>query len=266
MLIVRPPAPPLRQRVESLWYFTSAGASRRERALPSGTAQVIVNLHRDRVRWYDGANYEATHALPGTIVAGPSVRHVGIDTEDQIETIGASLRPGGAARLFGVPVGELRDRHVPLLDLWGRDALQLRERLLTARTPQEKLAVLEAALLARSEQALDPAIAYAVDRLAAPEAKVRDVFDRIGWSPSRFSRSFTDAVGITPKAFARVRRFQAALARIRRPPAVSLGELAAACGYFDHAHFVHDFHAFAGLTPSAYLAAGPEHTNHVPLV
>jgi AraC-like DNA-binding protein len=259
MFIVVSPKPPLAERVQCLWYFAAQpGAPRRERALPTGTAQIIVNLHRDRVHWYDGPGYDRAHTLPGAIVAGPSVRHFGIDTGDQIETIGVSFRAGGAARIFGGSVGELRDAHVALQDVWGREALWLRERLLEVPEPTAKLRVLEAVLIARLGDRVDPAIAFAAELLARHGARVSDVFSRIGWSASRLSRSFTEAVGITPKLFARVQR-------LRRPPATSLGELAAECGYFDHAHFVHDFQDFAGLSPSAYLAADVEHANHVPL-
>ena len=65
--------------------------------------------------------------------------------------------------------------------------------------------------------------------------------------------ALVEAVGLTPKRFARVCRFQRALGELARSPG-SLAEVAATCGYFDQSHFIHEFRAFAGATPSDYRA------------
>jgi AraC-like DNA-binding protein len=73
-------------------------------------------------------------------------------------------------------------------------------------------------------------------------------------------------VGLTPKLFCRVRRFQRVLRRIGTGRPVEWAAVAVDCGYFDQAHFIRDFHAFSGINPSAYLAGRTEHLNHVPLL
>ena len=89
--------------------------------------------------------------------------------------------------------------------------------------------------------------------------------ERIGLSPRRFIQVFREEVGLTPKLFCRIRRFQEVLGLIGRGQHVEWAEVALACGYFDQAHFIHDFRAFSGLNPKAYLAHRGEHLNHVPL-
>ena len=76
---------------------------------------------------------------------------------------------------------------------------------------------------------------------------------------------FTEEVGLTPKLFCRVRRFQEVLRLVAGPARVEWANVALACGYYDQAHFIHDFRAFCGLSPTAYLARRTEHLNHVPL-
>lgn len=112
-----------------------------------------------------------------------------------------------------------------------------------------------------------PAVAFALREFhAVPHAQtVAEVTDRIGLSPRRFISVFTGAVGLSPKTYCRVQRFQAALCAISRGERVVWTDVAASCGYYDQAHFIHDFRAFSGLTPSAYLARRGEHPNHVPL-
>ena len=84
---------------------------------------------------------------------------------------------------------------------------------------------------------------------------ISEIADGIGISSRRFIQLFSDQVGLTPKVFCRVRRFQQALHKVNGGGAIDWADLAAACGYFDQAHFIHDFRAFAGITPTAYLAA-----------
>jgi AraC-like DNA-binding protein len=82
---------------------------------------------------------------------------------------------------------------------------------------------------------------------------VGDVIQRIGLSPRRFGELFRSEVGLAPKAFCRIRRFSEVLKRIEPLTEVDWADVALSCGYFDQAHFNHDFRACAGLTPSAYL-------------
>jgi AraC-like DNA-binding protein len=75
----------------------------------------------------------------------------------------------------------------------------------------------------------------------------------LGMSTRRLSDVFRSEVGLSPKAFCRIRRFAAVLKRIEGAADVDWTEVALACGYFDQAHFNHDFRAFSGMNPSAYL-------------
>jgi methylphosphotriester-DNA--protein-cysteine methyltransferase len=156
---------------------------------------------------------------------------------------------------------------VPLEALWGvAAARRLREQLLAAPTPEARLLLAEAALVARlgAPPARHPAVTHALARLDGGDVGVRAVVADAGYSARRFISLFTDAVGLTPKLYQRVRRFQQLLARIRHGRRDWVA-LALDSGFFDQAHLIRDFRAFSGLTPRAYLAAGGEWQNHVPL-
>ena len=87
--------------------------------------------------------------------------------------------------------------------------------------------------------------------------------DSIGLSAKRFIERFREQVGITPKVYCRIRRFQRAVTMATRGRQVEWTRVALDCGYFDQAHFIHDFRSFAGLTPSAYQSARTSFQNHV---
>ena len=89
------------------------------------------------------------------------------------------------------------------------------------------------------------------------------VTDTIGLSAKRFIERFRMEVGITPKVYCRIRRFQRAVTMATRGRQVAWTQVALDAGYFDQAHFIHDFRSFAGLTPTAYQSARTWFQNHV---
>lgn len=125
------------------------------------------------------------------------------------------------------------------------------------------MATLEAALLQRLERPRNPAVAFAIRRFRRATS-VAAVAQEIGLSQRTFINLFAREVGMTPKLYCRVRRFNRALRMVHRREDVDWAEVALACGYFDQPHMIRDFRAFADLTPSKYLELRTEHLNHVP--
>jgi AraC-like DNA-binding protein len=167
-----------------------------------------------------------------------------------------------------MPLDELHDQEVGLDCLWGRLADELRERELAAPTSAAKCAAAEHYLLARTVRALErhPAVRFALRQLCGPGGQsVAAIADQTGLTARRLIEVFRREIGMPPKVFARVRRFQRAVQAIGGSgQAIDWADVAIGCGYYDQAHFIHDFRNFAGLTPSAYLRARTEHLNHVP--
>ena len=137
--------------------------------------------------------------------------------------MGVHFRPGGAFPFFGLPMSELVDTHVELETLWGRTGGELRERLRNATRPIDKFRVLEAMLVTRLRRLSiqGDVVQYALDALSRSGATtVHDVTQRVGLSHRRFIQVFKAQVGLTPKLFYRVQRFQRILAHVRRVPAL----------------------------------------------
>lgn len=261
---LRPRSPALAPFISSMGYLEGTFPHRRERVLPTGTAQLLVNLDEDVLS--SAPDGLAPTRTSGAALQGPDSRSAVTDTAHQRAVLWVSFRPGGAAPFFP-GLAATRDRLVPLDALWGHRGATLRERLLAAGTPGAMREVVESALLAAAEPPRpDRALAVAVAALHQG-ASVSEAADRLGWTPKRLTRRFSAQVGLAPKVFARVRRFQrllsaAASARTRGDWA----RLAAECGYHDQAHMIHDFHAFAAQSPTAYAPRSAEEPNHVPFL
>ncbi len=168
------------------------------------------------------------------------------------------LTPVGAIRLLRRPLKSIANATVDLADLLGFEADALVARLVETRGWTERLRLAEAFLLDRLGAGETNALAaWTWDRLARSRgaAAIDALAREAGVSRKHLTATFGDWFGLPPKALARVLRFDAAVKRIRRAPeAVDWARLAAACGYYDQPHFNRDFRAFAGLTPSEYVA------------
>ncbi|MEV3968557.1 AraC family transcriptional regulator [Streptomyces sp. NPDC050698] len=267
-LTVRPSAPALVALIGAMGYAQGRLAHSAELALPTGGAQLLVNLDGDTLS--SSPLRGADRRTGGAALHGPSSQPAVIDSAQQRAVLWVAFRPAGARPFVTAPVCDVRDELVGLDELWGTDGAVLRERLLEAVAgggPRAGLRVLETVLLGRAERAPDPD--PAVLRAAAlldRGTPVGEVADRLGWTAGRLTRRCAGHLGLKPKRYARIRRFQRLLGRVNAghgPP--DWAALAADCGYHDQAHLIHEFRAFAGITPTAYAPRSPREGNHVPL-
>ena len=141
-----------------------------------------------------------------------------------------------------------------------------RERLLEARNAKQRLDVFESLLAARLPKVhgLHPAVAHALERFET-EATIREVVAESGYSHRRFIELFRRAVGLSPKLYCRVRRFQRALGVVAANRGTSWVDLALAAGYSDQPHFNREFLEFAGISPGRYREIAPSWSSHVPI-
>lgn len=207
------------------------------------------------------------------LVVGAHSEAFVIDPRDTC-VLGVHFRPGGAHPFFGLPTDEVRNRRLPLEALWGRaEVAELEEAIFEDPTPRRCFQLLEAAL----ERRLEPASGKSQEALVAqslalfegdPQRSIRQTAADLGVGERRFLSLFRRQVGLSPKAFRRVRRFQQALRGLAAGRGgAGLADLALDCGYYDQPHLNHDFRAFTGVSPGRYLRlkAGLRNLNHLPL-
>ena len=270
----RPPHPQLAGLIKTVWFSApaqsgSARAQSREHVLPTGLMHLVFRLDGPAVRVFKDAADEAGRALGHTLVGGARAGFYAKDVSATAQAVGVQLLPGAAQALLGLPADELAGRHVGLEDVWGSSAGLMREQLLAAPSPQEKLRTLETLLLQRlaskPQQGANPAVARALRQLGRG-MRVEEAVARSGYSHRQFIRLFSQAVGLPPKLYGRVQRFQKALGLMQTETggeAPALAMVAMDAGYSDQPHFNREFREFAGLTPEQYRLARPASANHV---
>jgi AraC-like DNA-binding protein len=262
----RRPAEPLRPYVANYTGYRQRGVPpARHRGLPSPFLTLIFTLDEPLVMLAHpdprqppgdfGALLGGLHSAPALIT------HDGAQSGIQV-----ALRPLGARALLGLPAGELAELDLPAETVLGGACAELRARTVAATSWPERFAILDEILLrgsagpgsAGTARSPAPEIAWAWHQLLASGGTVRiaDLAAGTGWSGRHLTGRFRTEIGLTPKAAARVIRFDRArhlLIRYAADGGYRLADLAAACGYFDQAHLAREFRSLAGCPPSQWL-------------
>jgi AraC-like DNA-binding protein len=263
------PVPPLGEVVELFWYraheTATVRAAPREAILPDGCAHLVINLSENRIRLYEQIESHRLTTINGSIFCGPRSSAYAI-LPAAAAVIGVLFRPGGIFRLLSAPAEEFRNAQVPLDLIIGGDGL--RDQLIATGTPARRFILLENFLLRQLQRSLSlhRAVRYAVSAFEHDSfLSVATVLEKIGLSERRFSRIFSEQVGLTPKLFQRVRRFQRTMASLPSHGEVDWAATATANGYYDQAHLINDFRSFSSVTPSDFFASHIVQRNHLPL-
>lgn len=249
------PALPLSQYVEFMWRATRAGMTTpsRERVYPNGGMSLVIYLDRPTASFY------IDHALLRVqvpLLAGPYSRSFEFDPSQSTSVVGVAFRPGAGRLFFYMAAHELHNTDVALSGVHPGEADCLLNDVCSATNELEQFLTLERYLNRKLENAAPthPAVWHALEQLSRQGGvrSVRKIQTDTGLSHTRFIQLFREHVGLTPKLFCRVQRFRTLLDRLDKGMLVNWAELAADCGYFDQAHLIHDFRAFASMTPLEY--------------
>ncbi|OBK71624.1 AraC family transcriptional regulator [Mycobacterium sp. 1274761.0] len=263
------PVSPLDEYIEFLWCLSDGPTHSRERILPSGRTELVINLGADHVDVL--GPHKSVQRCAGAVVAGPYTHSFDIDASKHAAMLGVHFKPVGAQALLTITPAELRDCHVDLDRLWGAGVARMRARVCEATTPAERFRLVESALLARlrPELAPRPVIAHSVKALQAGACHppIGQLADRAGISHRQFIKDFTTTVGLTPKLFGRIQRFYRAVRGIDSAIQPRWAQFAVECGYADRGHMIREFQSFSGLTPVQHLSRKhlPTKDDHVAL-
>ncbi|RRS02231.1 AraC family transcriptional regulator [Glycomyces terrestris] len=247
------PRPPLNGLIDDLYFLEGTAPYPWLTLPPAPSALLIVNLGAPfQIR----SGGEAAEYADGCVVTMPT-RAYEFSYPRWTRSVGVHFKPWGAAPFLAMPAAELCDRPVTLEQVWGRPAAaELRDRLAAAAGPHAMLALLEHELTRRLRDSAGLGLVRRASGLIAANGgavAIGDLSAAAGVSSTHLAQRFKELVGVTPKRLARIHRFAAAVFAIDPAGPVDWGELAVRAGYFDQAHFGHEFRAFTGFTPTRYL-------------
>ncbi|GIF42636.1 helix-turn-helix domain-containing protein [Actinoplanes xinjiangensis] len=267
--VSRVPRPPLDGLIDDLYYLEGAPPYARLMLPASPAAFLIVNLGAP-LRIRAGTDIAAAEYADGCVVTMPT-RALDFGYPPRTRSVGVHFKPWGPAPFLAMPAAELCDRPVTLEQVWGRPATaELRDRLASADGPHAMLTLLEQELTRRLRETAGLGLVRHTSGIIAATGGavvIDDLRASAGVSSTHLAQRFKQLVGVTPKRLARTYRFTTTMLAINPAEPIDWAGLAAGAGYFDQAHFGHEFRAFTGLTPTRYAEVRRrfqrEHPGHV---
>ncbi len=270
LLKLHTPPPPLGNLVALLTYYKGYQPGHSiDRFLPDGNVELVIDLTDFPKQVYDNETLAVKQAFRRAWISGLRREFISIHAGQDAEMFVVTFRKGAARAVVGMPLTELTEQVVEGDLVFGKPILLLREALLAAESPEAKMAVAERHLLsmAGNEIQPNPFVQYAVDQILLHPGRVslETLSRKVGYSQKHLIQMFKEEVGLPPKAFLRIIRFQRAIEEIERRGAIEWSHLALDCGYYDQAHFIRDFKRFSGFTPEQYLQRKNGMLNYVPV-
>ncbi|WP_394994600.1 DUF6597 domain-containing transcriptional factor [Emticicia sp.] len=223
---------------------------------PNGYASMVFNYGESYQVFNE--KYEGI-ATPKNFISGQSTKSYQLQIKGKIGMVGIVFRPAAVNTLFGLQMYEFNNERMNLNDVLGKETDQIQDRIEEAKTHQERVFVLNNYLtikLLKSKNTLDRTD-YAANLIVAKRGiiNVTELMDDLYVCRRQFERQFLQKVGVSPKYYARIRRigYLCSIMATKRWQIADWHDLIYQSGYYDQSHFIKEFTAFTGKSPSLYL-------------
>jgi AraC-like DNA-binding protein len=265
-LATRPPIAALASCVRELQGYVERGSGAVRRREFPGLQVVVILEFEPRLRVFEPGQYTRHASYAGGFVAGVDDAFTVTEYSGSQAGIQLNLHPLGARRLFGLPLRELRGHVVHFRDLLPASQRSLSERLAELDSWDARFDLLEVFLLERlgdakpgDAQTASRTVQWALQRIAQSEGviDIQRLTRELGYSHKHVVALFHDQVGVTPKLWARLVRFDRLRRELARGTQGTWAELALTCGYYDQAHLARDVRQFTGAPPGELLRPAP---------
>lgn len=218
--------------------------------MPTGTVELIFYFGENST---NGINNRST-----SFIAGQRNKHYYFRGINKSGLISVVLHPYIAGNVIRYPVNELSNNLIYAEEIFGNEILNVTERLEESVSFNERISILRDFIMSKIADLniLEMnRINYAVDEINRNHAliSIENLANKVNLSKRQLERKFNDEIGLTPRDFIKVVRFQSVLWAKQKNKDISLTNLAYTCGYYDQAHFINDFKSVTGFTPKEYF-------------
>ena len=248
------PSADLTEYIRCFWElrYSAHDTATPEPVLPDGCPEIVFNLSDHFLRVHN----DRLERQPRVLLAGQLTHRILIRPSGSVDLFGVRLQPAGAVSVLGIPVDEVTDKIVDLGDM-ERNVRSMEDRIAAALSFKERIGLVESFVRRRLRQTIagDQAAAIATNLIcrfsgSEPVSRIRR---RLDISERQFERRFKRTVGIGPKMFSRIVRFQSVLRTVQTGTSTNLLDAALGSGYYDQSHLIRDFREFSGMTPADYF-------------
>jgi len=245
------PSPLLTPYVKQYWFLSLDGIIQgNQRLLPFGC--VGLTFHRTH-----NTSFLDNSLLPSAYISGQSTVYNDLAFNGNIDSVSIVFEPVGAMQFFNIPMNEISDRHISIDDLGDKTYIELKNKLAETTDNNNCIKIIEDFLINKLYNKEE----YRYKRLSHIMKFINnDVDDAVLLAKTaclgykQFKRTFYDNIGINPKEYIRINRFQKTAHILQMNPAITLNDLAEQNKYYDKSHLIRDFKEFSGYKPKEYIA------------
>lgn len=247
------PSEHLRLYVKYYWIMESQGSEPDlgERIIPTGNTQILLHYRNPFTLF---APDTSSRRQPGQLASGLSSSWNDVITNGETGVFAITFHTSGACHFFPFPMQTLDELTVELADIYDKDIRFLTEQLGQTLTHTEKFDLVESFLIRHfspisryDEQLIRTGLQVITQHKGL--VSTSRLADTLCVTPRTLERKFSTYLGKSPKQLSRIVRFQETLRDLYTPAPINLTEVACKYGYYDQAHFIHEFKTFSGCTP-----------------
>ncbi len=273
ILQVHTPTFPLHKFVDHFIYYEGFNpVHRMDRFLPDGNAEFIIELTGNAKHIYDNETLTELQTFRHAWVSGVRTQPITIPSGRDSRMLIVAFKQGKARPFYDFPMTELADLVVDADLVFGRKIRTLREQLLHSNSIRQMFVLVENFLLGQAGDALhantpSQCVEYAVSNIMNQPTipGFQQLSAQIGYSQKHFIDLFKQQVGVPPKQYLKIMRFQKAIQEIENNKSIQWSSIAAESGFYDQAHFINDFKDFSGFTPNEYMKRKTAALNYIPV-
>jgi AraC-like DNA-binding protein len=254
---IKQPCPLLRSRIHSYWILKEKASNKPipEIAIADGLVELMFN-YADPYHRLDITDQSQT-IVSGSVIIGERTHTVGASKLHRLDMIGVNFYPMGAYQLFGIPLHTLNNQIIPLADIQMDDLMDLEDKLYEIKDDNAKFEYLDNFFLTKLSplNTHQKRTAHILSHIAESggNLKIENISQLYALTSKTLERDFKQYLGLTPKAYARIIRFQRFYRHLLSSPKNFYDSAYLDFGFYDQNHFIKEFKYFLGLTPTAFF-------------
>lgn len=265
--IERKPSEILQKYIKCIWtieYNDILASSENERILPDGYTEIIVN-YSDRFKCkIEG---EKQQFLSSSFVSGPFTKYLHLEATGKVGLLGVRFWPGMMHSFFNIPMSELANNYFDLSLIATELSKEIEYQVLPSKNFDERFSSVNSVLvkyLMDNFITMNKVVEEAITSIVQSNGllSIDGLSSGIGVGTRQLERLFNQHLGMTPKMFSRIVRFQSIFRELESSDISNWTLLALQCGYYDQAHFIKEFKQFSGTNPNSYFSGSNELTQY----
>ncbi|MHA7059588.1 helix-turn-helix domain-containing protein [Aquimarina sp. M1] len=248
---------PISEYIESIFHFKNFNPDHSiERVVPTGHVFIIFELDDIPRNTFDNTTLEPKNTFTKAWVSGIHKNYISISAHQDSEMFVIQFKPYGTYPFFHFPSEELSGKILSVEEVFGEELLLLREKILKQDTSLDKFNLAEKWLIDRYNHSKIPSdvLLSVVKKLQKePAANFNTIIESYPYTQKHLIDQFKKYIGVTPKYYHRIIRFNDILQQIKQKEHISWSQIAYQCGYADQSHFIKEFNHFSGCNPQEFI-------------